>query len=108
MEKDMEAWELEQENNKNLRGQKLLILKIAEKATKLTIKSDIIPIDENDYKIYYNDYISQLRDGSYNQFLRSWIGYFSQDKNLEAIDILKDIINLNLLKYQNKKIMKFL
>lgn len=42
------------------------------------------------------EYTDQFDEGSYCEYLRSWIGYMIEQGNKEAIDILKDIIRYRL------------
>jgi hypothetical protein len=48
------------------------------------------------YQDYLNEFSEQIREGSHNTYLRSWIGYMVEQHNASAIDILKMIIRNNL------------
>ena len=67
---------------------------IAEKSAQLAISST--EEEEDVFPMYYEEYMEQLSNGSYSDYLRCWIGSLVEQHNNDAIDILKLIIRMNL------------
>lgn len=42
------------------------------------------------------EYTEQFEEHSENRWLRKWLGWMIEDKNTEAIEIMKDLIRYNI------------
>lgn len=70
---------------------KLSIIRRAAELSYKTAEGGIATLEE-----YQQEYTEQFEEGSYNQYLRVFLGCMVEQGNKEAISVMKDIIRYNL------------